>query len=122
MPYVVLGVGLIVFVALVHRLRIVPATHGAYRQITGALAVMREANVPECEKERAVQRAAGRLVVAFVDILARSLAALAIPLVVFCAAIAAGLFTAGEAFAAAWDPAFLIASSAGAVVVWRYVR
>ena len=122
MSYLFLVLGLIVFLFLIRRLGIVATVRTALRRASSALTIMRDASVPDRDKERALQRAAARLAVAFVDILGRSVAAFAVPLAGIYAGVVAGLFSTGEAMAAAWNPAFLIAMTALAVVAWRFVR
>lgn len=122
MPYLFLVLGLLVFLIAVQRLGIVAKVGEAARRAGGAVAVMRAADVPDLDKERALQQAAARMGVAFLDILVRSTAAFAIPLACIYGGAAAGLYSPDDAMRAAWNPWFLLFLTALAGLAWRYVR
>jgi hypothetical protein len=122
MPYLFLVLGLLVFVFVVQRLGIVAKVTEAAGRMGGAVAVMRAADVPDDDKERALQRAAVRMGIAFLDILARSAAAFAVPLACLYGGAVAGLYSPDEAMRAVWDPWFLLFLTALAGLAWRRVR
>lgn len=122
MPYLFLVLGLLAFVFFVQRLGIVSKVRDAAARTGGAITVMRAADLPDVEKERAVQRAAKRMGVAFLDILARSAAAFAVPLAFLYAGTVAGLFSPDDAMQAAWNPWFLLFLTGLTALAWRFVR
>lgn len=122
MSYLFLVLGLVVFVLVVQRLGIVAKVREAVRRMGGAVAVMRATDMPDDDKERALQRAAVRMGIAFLDILARSAAAFAVPLAGLYGGAVAGLYSPDEAMRAAWNPWFLLFLTALAGLAWRRVR
>jgi hypothetical protein len=90
--------------------------------MSGAMAVMRAADLSERDKERALQQAATRMGIAFLDILARSAAAFALPLACIYGGVLAGLYSPDDAIRVAWDPYFLLFLTVFACVAWRFVR
>ena len=121
MPYLFLLLGLVAFLFLVQRLGIVAKVSDAAQRTGGAIAVMR-ADLPDDEKERTLQRAAGRMAVSFLDILGRSAAAFAVPLAVLYGGTMAGLFSPDDAMQAAWNPWFLLFLTGFTGLAWRFVR
>jgi hypothetical protein len=122
MSYLFFVLGLLAFLFLIRRLDIVAKVKEAMRRISGAVAVMRAADVPEREKERALQQAATRMGIAFLDILARSAVALILPLACIYGGALAGLYSPDDAMRVAWDPYFLLFLTVFACVAWRFVR
>jgi len=122
MSYVFLLLALLVFMVVLDRLRLVTKVKRCIGEIGAAVAVMRAADIREEDKERAIRRATLRMGGAFLDILARSIAALLAPAAVVWAGIAAGFYGGTEAFVAASEPFFLIALTVLAVILLGFAR
>lgn len=121
MPYLFLVFGLLAFLFIVQRLGIVAKVMDASQRTSGAIAVMR-ADLPDDEKERTLQHAAGRMALSFIDILARSAAAFTVPLAVLYGGTIAGLFSPDDAMRAAWNPWFLLFLTGFTGLAWRFLR
>lgn len=122
MSYVFVVLALFVFLFALRRLRLVAKVQRCFAGIGTAVTVMRATGIDEDEKERTIRRATLRMGGAFLDILARSLAALLAPVALVLAGIAAGFYAGEEAIAAASDPLLLIALSILAVGLLRFAR
>lgn len=122
MSHLFLVGGVVVFLLMIRWLDIVGRVQRGASATRAALAVMGDAALTERDKERAMQRAAGSMSIAFLDILVRSTAAFAAPLAGVYAGTLAGLYTTHEAVDAAWNPYFLVFATAIAVIGWRFVR
>lgn len=120
--YLFLLLALFVFMVILDRLRLVTKVKRCIAEIGAAVAVMRAVDVREEDKERAIRRATLRMGGAFLDILARSAAALSAPAALIWAGIAAGFYSSAEALAAASEPFFLIALTVLAVVMLGFAR
>lgn len=120
--YLFLLLALLAFMVVLDRLRLVTKVKHCIAEIGAAVAVMRAADTSEADKERAIRRATLRVGGAFLDILARSIAALLAPAAVVWAGIAAGFYSSAEALAAAGEPFFLIALTVLAVIMLGFAR
>lgn len=122
MTHLFLVCGVVVFLVMIRWLDIVARVQQGSHRTHAALGVMRDAAMPEREKERAMQRAAGSMSLAFLDILVRSTAAFAVPTAGIYAGALAGLYTTREVVDAAWNPYFLLFATVIAGIGWRFAR
>lgn len=107
MIYFFISFGLFLFVLAFHFLKIVPATKDSVAVARGAFDAVRSRSVSDEEKEAASRQAAAQLFGGFISILIRSAAALAISLLPVLFGATTGLFTIGEATAAATNGYFV---------------
>lgn len=107
MIYLFISFGLFLFVLAFHFLKIVPVTMDSVAVARGAFDAVRSQSLGDEEKEAASRKAAAQLFGGFFSILIRSAAALAISLLPVLFGAAAGLFTIGEATAAATNGYFV---------------
>lgn len=107
MIYFFISFGLFLFVLAFHFLKIVPATKDSVAVARGAFDVVRSRSISDEEKEAASRQAAAQLFGGFISILIRSAAALAISLLPVLFGATTGLFTIGEATAAATNGYFV---------------
>lgn len=107
MIYFFISFGLFLFVLAFHFLKIVPATKDSVAVARGAFDAVRSRSISDEEKEAASRQAAAQLFGGFISILIRSAAALAISLLPVLFGATTGLFTIGEATAAATNGYFV---------------
>ncbi|MEX2449333.1 MAG: hypothetical protein WD407_00590 [Rhodospirillales bacterium] len=122
MPYVVLTVGLVLFVFLVRQLAIVRKVREAGTDTRDAIAVIQADGIDERSKETLIQSAAGRMGIAFIDILVRSAVALLAPSALFYLGTTVNLYSTDEALAAAGNPYALLFFAALTLAAWRIMR
>ena len=101
MIYVFLTSGLFFFVLAFQFLKIVPVTKDSVAIARSAFNAVRSPSLSDEEKEAASRKAAAQLFSGLFSILARSAAALTVSLLPVLFGTAVGLFTIGEATAAA---------------------
>jgi hypothetical protein len=107
MIYVFLSFGLFVFVLAFHFLKIVPVARDSFAVSRKAFDTVRSNVLSDEEKEATSRQAAARLFGGFFSILGRSVAALAVSLLPILFGASIGLFTTGEAAAAATNGYFI---------------
>ena len=122
MPYVVLTLGLVLFVFLVRRLAIVRKVREAGTGTRDAIAVIQADGIDERSKESLIQSAAGRMGIAFIDILVRSAVAFLAPCALFYLGTTVNLYSTDEALAAAGNPYALLFFAALTLAAWRIMR
>ncbi|RMD87017.1 MAG: hypothetical protein D6807_08650 [Alphaproteobacteria bacterium] len=116
MVYLALSLSLILFMLLIHLLGIVPRARAILADTRSALAVMRDAQLSEEEKETAVQKAALAMFGAAASIIARIAVSLVLPALLVLAGAQGGmLYEESALVAAASDWVFILVASAAMI-------
>ncbi|MFQ5347381.1 MAG: hypothetical protein ACE5ED_06010 [Rhodothalassiaceae bacterium] len=116
MVYLALSLSLILFMLLIHLLGIVPRARAILADTRSALAVMRNAQLSEEDKEKAVQKAALAMFGAAASIIARIAVSLVLPaLLVLAGAQGGALYEESALITAATDWIFILVASAAMI-------
>ena len=122
MTYVAIALSIVLFCWSLRALRLVPASLEAVSTAREAAFVMRDPALDDDEKESRVQAAALRLFRLFATITLRTVAALAVPVVVLAALAGLDLVSVPEVLDAALSWPVILASTlamGAALILWR---
>lgn len=118
MSTLALVVGLAAFVAVLRLMRAADAGGTVLRVARSALATMSAPELTDDEKEARVRRFSGQMFRSFLAITGIAVVALAVPTALIWAGAAAGLYSIDRVVEVATGWPFLLAGSAGAVLLW----
>lgn len=110
------------FVGIAHLLRMVPRAQEVLARSRQAVADLRDPDLGEIERERAVQAHAGRLLLLFLILTASAAVALAVPFGAVALLDAAGVLSLDAVVDLTVSPAFLVGTIAGGFAAWWVLR